>query len=141
MNAISPRCARRLVGLDFSPGMLEVAKQEVVATDSEIELEFVLGNALELPFEDEFDLAITFGANGHVLPRDHGAFVAQIHKALRVGGRLVFCNQRNAVAMGCDILAGTRIQCGDACAKYSCATAICYVLSDFSLAGCRTATS
>ena len=43
-----------------------------------------------MPFDAAFDLAVCFGAFGHILPRDEGRFVAQIARVLRPGGRFVF---------------------------------------------------
>lgn len=80
-------CTERVVGLDFSQGMLEIARQKVPEAPGEARLEFVHGNALDLPFEAEFDLIVCFGALGHILPRDEVQFLAQVVKALRPGGR------------------------------------------------------
>jgi cyclopropane fatty-acyl-phospholipid synthase-like methyltransferase len=41
-------------------------------------------------FDQEFDLAITVGSLGHILPRDEPRFVERIHAALRPGGRFAF---------------------------------------------------
>ena len=90
MKMLRPLCRKRLVGIDFSHGMLEVARDDLADAPSDADLEFVYGNVLDLPFTGEFDLAVCFGALGHILPRDEAAFVQQIAKALRPGGRFVF---------------------------------------------------
>lgn len=94
MQHLLPHCQRRLVGIDMSRGMLDVARQnlsgEVGRSSIPTNVEFVLGDALDMPFDSEFDLAVCFGAHGHILPRDEPQFVAQIAKVLRPGGRFAF---------------------------------------------------
>jgi SAM-dependent methyltransferase len=87
MMMLRPLCTERVVGIDFSQGMLAIAKQKAPAAPGDARLEFVHGNALEMPFENEFDLIVCFGALGHILPRDEERFLAQVVKALRPGGR------------------------------------------------------
>ncbi|MEO8494451.1 MAG: class I SAM-dependent methyltransferase [Planctomycetota bacterium] len=94
MKMLMPLCRERIVGIDFSQGMLEKARQSTVETPGDAKLEFVHGNVLEMPFAGEFDVAVCFGALGHILPRDEAAFVQQIAKALRPGGRFVFITAR-----------------------------------------------
>ncbi len=84
------RSLRRVVGIDFSPGMLAVARQRFPKTLHDPPVEFVRGDVLEMTFQEEFDLAVTAGSLGHVLPRDEPRFVERIHAALRPGGRFVF---------------------------------------------------
>jgi len=43
-----------------------------------------------MPFDAAFDVAVCFGAFGHILPCDEGRFVAQVAQVLRPGGRFVF---------------------------------------------------
>jgi SAM-dependent methyltransferase len=45
---------------------------------------------LALPFGADFDIAVCFGAHGHILPRDEPRFVRQVARVLRPGGRFVF---------------------------------------------------
>ena len=87
MQVLRPLCRERLVGLDMSQGMLDVARQQVTRAPGEARLEFVRGNALDLPFEAEFDLAVCFGALGHIARRDEPRFVGEVYKALCPGGR------------------------------------------------------
>lgn len=75
---------RRLVGVDFSRGMLEQAAQ------AHPEAELVHGNALEPRWYHEFDLVTFFGALGHILPQDLPALVDVVDRALRPGGTFVF---------------------------------------------------
>lgn len=90
MQHLRPHCQKRLVGIDMSRGMLDVARANLLGRSTPSCLEFVLGDALDMPFENEFDLAVCFGAHGHILPRDEPRFVAQIAKVLRPGGRFAF---------------------------------------------------
>lgn len=104
MRMLRPLCRERLVGLDFSQGMLDVARSlfgvtaghgpsmvgASPAAASEARVEFVRGNALELPFGQEFDLVVCFGALGHIRGRDEPRFVAEIARVLRPDGRFVF---------------------------------------------------
>jgi len=73
--------ARRAVGVDLSPGMLEKAKSRG--------LDVVEGSATALPFPDEsFDVAYSFKVLSHVpeLPRA----LAEMLRVIRPGGHLVF---------------------------------------------------
>lgn len=93
MQAIAPVVTKRIVGLDMSTEMLGQAKvnlAELDRTRSDLQFEFAHGNAFQIPFENEFDLAISFGAFGHILPKDESEFVAQIFKSLKPGGRFAF---------------------------------------------------
>jgi SAM-dependent methyltransferase len=94
MQMLQPLCRDRVVGIDFSHGMLQVAREATANADGDTPLRFVHGNVLDLPFTDEFDVAVCFGALGHILPRDESKFVEQIAKALRPGGRFVFITAR-----------------------------------------------
>jgi SAM-dependent methyltransferase len=70
--------------------MLDEAERRVTAARGEASVEFVRGDALELPFDEEFDVVTSVGAFGHILPEDEDRFVAGIGNALRRGGRFVF---------------------------------------------------
>ncbi len=102
MEMLLPLVRTRLVGIDFSAGMLEVAKGRLSslaigesqnldpARQAGPTLGFLHGDVLEMSFREEFDLAITVGSLGHILPRDEPRFVQRIHAALRSGGRFAF---------------------------------------------------
>src|SRR3954469_17035330 len=49
MELLRPLCRDRVVGLDFSRGMLQVGRQRTAAAPGAARLEFVRGNALALP--------------------------------------------------------------------------------------------
>jgi ubiquinone/menaquinone biosynthesis C-methylase UbiE len=87
---LRPLCRQRVVGIDFSPGMLEVARQRFADAPDQPPVEFVLGDVLEMDFCEEFDLAVIAGAQGHILPKDEPRFLVQIHAALKPGGRFAF---------------------------------------------------
>ena len=72
-----------VVGLDFSPGMLDVARASVDA-------EFVLGDARTLAYDQDFDLVVSFGAFGHITVPEQPAFLEGVLRALKPGGRFVF---------------------------------------------------
>jgi len=74
-----------VTGIDFAEGMLAVARKRYADTP---DLEFVLGDALALPVDDEsFDAAtIAFGMRN--LADYHQGF-AEMRRAVRPGGRVV----------------------------------------------------
>lgn len=90
MRMLRPLCRERVVGLDMSRGMLDVCRQQTASAPGEAKLEYVRGDALDMPFGEEFDLAVCFGACGHILPRDEAQFIEQVRNALKPGGRFVF---------------------------------------------------
>jgi ubiquinone/menaquinone biosynthesis C-methylase UbiE len=77
-------CRGRVTGVDFSAGMLARAR----AADPDAS--WVRADARALPFGAGFDLAVTFGALGHFLPRERPAVFAGVHRALRPGGLFAF---------------------------------------------------
>lgn len=87
LQMLRPLCGGRLVGIDFSQGMLDVARDRL-ADGTPVEL--VHGNVLAMPFRAEFDLATCFAAFGHILPEDQPRFVREIAATLISGGRFVF---------------------------------------------------
>ncbi len=87
---LRPLCRERVVGFDFSEGMLAEAKRRLADAPGDARVELVRGNALELPFESEFDVVTSVGAFGHIVGDDEDPFVAGIARALRPGGRFVF---------------------------------------------------
>ena len=76
----------RVVGLDFSAPMLELA--EAKSRDASAPVAWVQGNALELPFDDgEFDAAtVGFGARNVV---DLEGGIAEMARVVRPGGTVV----------------------------------------------------
>lgn len=92
MQALAPLCQGQLVGIDMSQGMLNQAAENLTGTNCPFEL--VRGNVFNMPFGATFDLAVSFGAFGHILPTEEQRFIAQIHKVLAAGGRFAFITHR-----------------------------------------------
>lgn len=90
MRFLRPVCRQRVVGIDFSPGMLQQAKQKLEKAQGTAKVEFVEANVMQMTFQEEFDVVTCFGALGHILPTEEGAFLHLIHRALRPNGRFVF---------------------------------------------------
>ena len=82
--------SRHSVGVDLSAGMLEVARSTARSSQADAHTAFLRGNALALPFRESFDLAVCFGAFGHILPKDEPQLIRQIANVLKPGGRFVF---------------------------------------------------
>jgi SAM-dependent methyltransferase len=90
MRFLRPLARERVTGFDLSQGMLDEAARRLADAPGTARLEFVRGDALELPFQAEFDLVTSFGAFGHILEEDEPRLVRGIARALRPGGRFVF---------------------------------------------------
>jgi ubiquinone/menaquinone biosynthesis C-methylase UbiE len=84
MRVLEPLCAGRVTGVDFSAGMLAQARK------AHPDAEWVAGDVRTLTFDERFDLAVTFGALGHVLPAERPAVFAGVRRALRPGGLFAF---------------------------------------------------
>lgn len=86
-NATIPaaRKGARVTGLDFSPDLLAIARER--AADARVEVEWVEGDAQELPFPDaSFDRVIsTFG---HMFAPDHQRTAAEMRRVCRPGGAI-----------------------------------------------------
>ncbi|GAB7036173.1 MULTISPECIES: class I SAM-dependent methyltransferase [Catenuloplanes] len=80
LGVLGPLCTERVTGVDFSAGML--ARAGAAHPDATV----VRADARDLPFDAEFDLAVTFGALGHFLPSERPALFGGVHRALRPGG-------------------------------------------------------
>ncbi len=94
MRWLRPLCRERVVGVDFSQGMLDEAQRRLADAPGEARLEFVRGDVMAMTFDAEFDVATSVGAFGHVEPHDEDRFVSGIAHALRPGGRFVFATGR-----------------------------------------------
>jgi SAM-dependent methyltransferase len=90
MRMLRPLCRDLVVGLDFSAGMLAEGRRRTADAPGTAALAFVRADALAMPFEGAFDVAVCLGALGHILRRDEGRFVDQVRRVLRPGGRFVF---------------------------------------------------
>ncbi len=89
MQVLRPLCRELVVGLDISRGMLEVCRRRVAEAPGEATLGWVRGNALDLPLGAAFDVAVCFGACGHIPDRDQARLIGQVAGVLRPGGRFV----------------------------------------------------
>jgi SAM-dependent methyltransferase len=81
-------CRESVTGVDFSAGMLDVARRQ--PRPEEPRIAWVRGDARALPFTSAFDLVVSFGAFGHFLPRELPGLFAQVRSVLRPGGRFAF---------------------------------------------------
>lgn len=99
MKLLRPKCTERLVGLDFSPKMIDEAKRhlglsgafgDIAQSSDGPRVEFVERDLFSMEFDREFDVVTCFGAFGHVLPEAEPRFVDLVRKALKPGGRFVF---------------------------------------------------
>ncbi|MFI9151616.1 class I SAM-dependent methyltransferase [Streptomyces sp. NPDC053367] len=87
-GALADLCRRSVTGVDFSAGMLDVARRRVRTTGPR--LAWVRADARALPFGQAFDLVVSFGAFGHFLPRELPGLFAGVHAVLRPGGSFAF---------------------------------------------------
>jgi len=90
VRALRPLCRDRVVGVDLSRGMLDEARRRLADAPGEAPVELGRGDALDLPFRAEFDVATCFGAFGHILEADEPRFVRSVARALKPGGRFAF---------------------------------------------------
>lgn len=80
----------RVVGVDFSQGMLDVAERQADAVGAELLRRDVLELHTDASLVGQFDLLTCFGAVGHIQREDQPKFVGNIRRALKPGGRFVF---------------------------------------------------
>jgi ubiquinone/menaquinone biosynthesis C-methylase UbiE len=92
--ALGPEVARG-IGIDVSPGMIELARARLRSSPWRAKLTFEVDNAEELKgiADQSVDLAICIGAFEHML--DKRAVLASIYRVLKFGGRF-FCLAPNA---------------------------------------------
>ena len=89
LRHLRPLCRERVVGIDFSRGMLRVARHLTADAPGAAAIEWVRGDVLAMPFNAQFDAAVCFGALGHIVLAEQPRFVAQVARALKPGGRFV----------------------------------------------------
>jgi SAM-dependent methyltransferase len=80
VQVLRPLCQESITGVDFSAGMLAQARS------ANPNATWVRADARALPFAEDFDLAVTFGALGHFLPVERPALFEGVYRALRPGG-------------------------------------------------------
>ncbi len=88
LGVLSTVCRSGVTGVDFSAGMLSVAREQARSLRPPAGL--VRADARALPFGPSFDLVVSFGAFGHFLPRELPGLFAQVHSVLRPGGSFAF---------------------------------------------------
>ncbi|GHH13943.1 class I SAM-dependent methyltransferase [Streptomyces lanatus] len=88
VEVLAKVCRRSVTGVDFSAGMLDVARRRAPAGEPRVA--WVRADARALPFAPAFDLVVSFGAFGHFLPRELPGLFAQVHSVLRPGGCFAF---------------------------------------------------
>ncbi|MEG3628328.1 class I SAM-dependent methyltransferase [Streptomyces poriticola] len=81
-------CRGSVTGVDFSAGMLAVARERAAPAGPAVS--WVRADARALPFTSAFDLVVSFGAFGHFLPRELPGLFGQVHSVLRPGGCFAF---------------------------------------------------
>ncbi|MEA2365685.1 MAG: hypothetical protein QOE69_1003 [Thermoleophilaceae bacterium] len=86
-NAAIPaaKAGARVTGLDLAPGLLEIARER--AADAMVEIDWIEGDAQELPFEDaSFDRVVSIF--GHMFAPDHARTAAELKRVLRPHGAI-----------------------------------------------------
>lgn len=78
----------QVVGLDFSPPMLEVARQRMGDASAEHAPRFLQGDAMRLPFEDDQFVVVTVGYGLRNL-EDWRVGLAEMSRVARSGGRIL----------------------------------------------------
>jgi ubiquinone/menaquinone biosynthesis C-methylase UbiE len=84
LRVLSSLCQERIMGVDFSAGMLAQARRACP------DARWVRADVRALPFAEAFDLAVSFGALGHFLPAERTALFAGVYRAQRPGGVFAF---------------------------------------------------
>ncbi len=113
MDMLRPLCRERVVGVDFSLGMLAEARSPSPPGPLSLpgpprppftpspSLHFIRADVLELAFDDRsprrgqsgtFDVVTCFGALGHFVRARQPRLVEVVHRALEPGGRFVFAS-------------------------------------------------
>jgi ubiquinone/menaquinone biosynthesis C-methylase UbiE len=89
-NATIPaaKIGAEVTGLDLTPRLLEVGKAN--ADEAGVEIEWVEGDAEQLPFEDaSFDVVMS--VFGSMFAPDHKAAADEIARVMKPGGRMAIC--------------------------------------------------
>jgi ubiquinone/menaquinone biosynthesis C-methylase UbiE len=86
-NAAIPaaRAGARVTGLDFSPVLIEIARER--AADAGVEIDWLEGDAEDLPFPDAgFDRVLW-----HMFTPDHRRVAVEMRRVCRPGGAIAIC--------------------------------------------------
>ncbi|MYX29462.1 methyltransferase domain-containing protein [Streptomyces sp. SID8381] len=84
LDVLARVCRGTVTGVDFSAGMLDVARER--APRAAVRTALVRADARALPFTAAFDLVVSFGALGHFLPAELPVVFGRVHSVLRPGG-------------------------------------------------------
>ncbi|MFG3250107.1 class I SAM-dependent methyltransferase [Streptomyces sp. NPDC048187] len=88
VDVLARVCQERVTGVDFSAGMLQVARARTLPPAPAVS--WVRADARALPFGPAFDLVVSFGAFGHFLPRELPGLFGRVRSVLRPGGCFAF---------------------------------------------------
>src|SRR5699024_3668570 len=77
----------KVTGLDFSKNMLQVAKEKSEQIPEE-QLQFIHGNAMELPFPDDSFDYVTIGFGLRNVP-DYDQVIREMYRVVKPGGKVV----------------------------------------------------
>ncbi|WP_405640881.1 class I SAM-dependent methyltransferase [Streptomyces sp. NBC_00019] len=88
VDVLARVCRESVTGVDFSAGMLDVARERVRPAGPRVD--WVRADARALPFRPAFDLVVSFGAFGHFLPGELPGLFGQVRSVLRPGGCFAF---------------------------------------------------
>ncbi|MEU5090479.1 class I SAM-dependent methyltransferase [Streptomyces sp. NPDC021356] len=89
LDVLTRVCRGTVTGVDFSAGMLAVARHRADRADCADRADraaLVRGDARALPFTEAFDLVVSLGALSHFLPAELPVVFGQVHAVLRPGG-------------------------------------------------------
>jgi ubiquinone/menaquinone biosynthesis C-methylase UbiE len=87
LRHLAPHVTKRLVGVDFSQGMLDEARRRLGDVSH---LELLHQDARAMTFANEFELVTSAGAFGHFVGEDEDRLLDAIRRALVPRGRFVF---------------------------------------------------
>lgn len=87
LHHLAPHITDRLVGVDFSQGMLDEARRRLADVPR---LELLKADARDLSFDAEFELVTSAGAFGHFVGEDEDRLLDGVRRALAPKGRFVF---------------------------------------------------
>ncbi|MEU0969104.1 methyltransferase domain-containing protein [Streptomyces sp. NPDC005917] len=88
LDVLAQVCRNSVTGVDFSAGMLDIARR--LPPPDGPDVNWVRADARALPFAAAFDLVVSFGAFGHFLPRELPGLFGQVHSVLRPEGTFAF---------------------------------------------------
>lgn len=81
---------QQVTGVDLSKNMLAMCRDKIASADYEDRVELVQADALNLPFDQKFDIVVSFGAFGHILEEQESELIDNIYRALKPDGKFCF---------------------------------------------------